>query len=264
MVRPNCWRTLAYSTADSTQSAAPPTASAASRVRARASADSRAPARMSSSDTRHVLQPDAAGPPGRIEVLGHLDRHPGAIAFQLPARRHPRRSAAARPAPRPTPPRPRRRHAILDLHLAVQTDCRSDAFRRSGPATVGPSARRCPLWRSPTTRSLSGRTGPAPPRGRVLRPPPRARAARSRSRRAPRRCAGQASPVRRCPARTAVAPPPARPAATAPPQRAFCEVRKARATSASSRWSSVSAIPIRALLARLRGPHHRRSAKECT
>ena len=82
MVRPNCWRTLAYSTAASTQSAAPPTASAASNVRARASADSRAPRQDVVGGHGHVLQPDPSGAPGRIEVLGHLHRHAGAIALQ--------------------------------------------------------------------------------------------------------------------------------------------------------------------------------------
>ena len=73
MVRPNCSRTLAYSTAVSTQSVAPPTASAANSARAQASASAAAPTRMSAPD--HTVEHHPPGPARQIEAGRCLDRH---------------------------------------------------------------------------------------------------------------------------------------------------------------------------------------------
>ena len=68
MVRPNCTRSWAYSTAESTQAAMPPTASAAPRVRARARARVAAPPRTLSGLEVEPVARHGDGATGRIEV----------------------------------------------------------------------------------------------------------------------------------------------------------------------------------------------------
>ena len=249
MVRPNCSRTFAYSTALSTQSDAPPTASAAYSVRVRASAALRAPG--------SVLSPTATSvrttrPERRLRsrFSGTSIVTPAAVrsttSMSSPLASS---STSASPAPRTTPASPEMRppdtvrlppKPIAAVWVPSTRPGSRRAFCSSVPTaaitddtttvgTNGPGATARPS--SSMTTTSSGSPNPDPPYFSSTCKPSQPNSAKS-DQNGGRPSASESSSSRAA-------------------RRAFCAVRNERATLPSSRWSSVSAIDISYLLDRV-------------